>query len=309
MTITTETFEGWAGTRRLSNGIIDLVIPTAIGPRILFAGFTGGANHFHIFAENAGKTGDAEWLPYGGHRLWAAPEHPVRTYQPDNVPIGFETLSETAVRLSGTEAANGLYKEMEVELAADQPAVRVIHRLRNDGPWPIKLAVWPLSMMAQGGTLVLALPPRGTHPENLLPCNSMAMWAYTNMADPRWTWGERFILLRQDPKATTPQKIGLRLHDGWAAYANHNELFVNIFDVTEKAHYPDLGCNYESFTNGAMLEVESLGPLITLEPGATVAHTERWAFFKDIPAPASDAEAEKHVLPAVAEAKKNAFAA
>jgi hypothetical protein len=41
--------------------------------------------------------------------------------------------------------------------------------------------------------------------------------------------------------------------------------------------YPDFGCSVEIFTNAAMLEVETLGPLTTLEPGSAVEHIEQWS--------------------------------
>ena len=42
------------------------------------------------------------------------------------------------------------------------------------------------------------------------------------------------------------------------------------------ANYPDDGCNFETYTNHEMLEIESLGPLVTLAPGESSAHQERW---------------------------------
>ena len=64
-------------------------------------------------------------------------------------------------------------------------------------------APWALSVMDTGGTAIIPLPPRGSHEDNLLPANSMTFWAYTDMADPRWTWGEKYLLLRQDSAKPT----------------------------------------------------------------------------------------------------------
>ena len=46
--------------------------------------------------------------------------------------------------------------------------------------------------------------------------------------------------------------------------------------------YPDLGCSFETFTNADFLELETLGPLATLEPGASLTHTERWAAHRGV---------------------------
>ena len=54
-------------------------------------------------------------------------------------------------------------------------------------------------------------------------------------------------------------------------------LFVKRFGWEPGAAYPDGGCNAEVFTAGGYMELESLGPLTTLEPGASVEHVERWS--------------------------------
>ena len=57
---------------------------------------------------------------------------------------------------------------------------------------------------------------------------------------------------------------------------NGRTLFIKSFAYHEGRRYPDGGVNYETFTNGDMLEMESLGPLQTLEPGHSVEHDETW---------------------------------
>ena len=144
--------------------------------------------------------------------------------------------------------------------------------------------------MAPGGTAILPLPPRGSHPKDLLPGCSLTLWKYTDMSDPRWTWGRQYLLLRQDSSATvTPQKIGAAVADGWAAYARAGRLFLKTFRHDPAPTYPDRGCSVEVFTNKDMLELETLGPLATLSPGATVEHVEHWWLFGNVPIPRSDA--------------------
>jgi hypothetical protein len=65
--------------------------------------------------------------------------------------------------------------------------------------------------------------------------------------------------------------------------------------------YPDFGCSVEIFTNAAMLEVETLGPLATLEPGSAVEHVEEWSLHR-APAlnDASDQELAEILEPLVA---------
>jgi hypothetical protein len=196
------------------------------------------------------------------------------------------------------EASTGIGKAMDISLDPEAARVTVTHRLRNTNLWAVELAPWALSVMAPGGTAVIPLPPRGPHPENLAPNSRLVLWAYTDMTDPRWTWGERFVLLRQDPQTAKPQKVGAFVPDGWAAYVRDEHLFLKTFDVAQ-GDYPDLGANVETFTNTKMLELETLAPLVKLAPGAEVTYVEHWRLFDGVPTPASDEDVAREVLPLV----------
>jgi hypothetical protein len=292
-------YGGWPNSYRLSNGILDLVATTDVGPRIIRFGFVGEQNEFKEYQGMLGQTGGDEWRIYGGHRLWHAPEDPARTYFPDNSPVGLQQHPGFVRLVQAIEPTTGIQKEMDLRLSPRAAQVQVIHRLRNRGPWAVELAPWALSVMAPGGVAIIPLPPRGTHPEFLLPASTITLWAYTDISDPRWTWGHKYVMLRQDPQATTPQKAGYMVPDGWAAYARGGHLFVVRFDYVEGGPYPDLGSCVETWTDPEMLEVETLGPLTRLPPGAEVEHVEHWFLFRDVPMPESDADVDEYVLPKV----------
>jgi hypothetical protein len=290
-------FGGWTQNAWLSNGTIELVITGDVGPRIIRCGFVGKQNLFAEYKDQFGKTGGTEWNIFGGHRLWHAPEHPVRTYYPDNMPVKLEYLESAVHVTQAVEPTTGIQKSMELTLTGDT-SVRVVHRLHNMGAWPVELAPWALSVMAPGGTVVIPLPPRGSHPKDLLPANSIVLWPYMDMSDSRWTWGQKYILLRQNANGS-PQKIGLSLPDGWAAYILNGQAFVKQYQHIAGATYPDLGSSFETFTNQDMLEVETLGPLQVIQPGASVEHIEYWHLIDGIQTPKNDADVEAIVLPSV----------
>ena len=179
----------------------------------------------------------------------------------------------------------------------------MIHRLINHNMWPVELAPWALSVMAPGGTGIVPLPPRKPHTESLLPANTLSMWAYTDMSEPRWTWGHQLLMLRQDPNRSAPQKVGISSLGGWAAYANRGHLFIKFFDPLPAAHYPDLNSSVEFFTNDMMLEVETLGPMVKLSPGMAVTHTETWVLLRDIPQPESEVDGVSGILPKIEQFK------
>jgi hypothetical protein len=295
-------YKGWPNCYRISNDTLELMVTTDVGPRIIRFGFVGQDNEFKEYDAQLGRTGDSVWNIYGGHRLWHAPEADPRTYFPDNHPVRLTDHDGFVRLIQPLETTTGIAKEMDVALDPSQARVRVTHRLRNEGLWPVKLAPWALSVMNTGGTCIVPLPPRGTHPEHLLPANTLTLWRYTNMSDPRWTWGNKYILLRQDPTPSVkPQKIGASVPDGWIAYARKGHLFVVRFPFVASAEYTDHGCCVETFTNHEMLEVETLGPTVELAPSASVEHVETWHLFDKVPVPASDSDVEQHVLPRVRE--------
>jgi hypothetical protein len=292
-------YAGWPNCLRLSNSEMELVATTDIGPRIIRLGFIGGKNLFKEFPD-VGKTGGENWKNYGGHRLWHAPEIRPRTYAPDNSSIEHNWDGATLKLIQPVEATTGIQKEIEVTLDAQRNAVKVLHRLRNKNLWDIELSPWALTVMQGPGRAIFPQEP----PVNqLLPVRPLVLWGYTDMADKRWTWGAKYIQLASDPAATTPQKVGLGNTLGWAAYYTNGQLFLKRYPFDVKAIYPDFGCNTESYTRGDMLEVETLGSLAKLAPGATVEHTEEWFLFKT-ELGETEAALDTTLLPLLAETDK-----
>jgi len=295
------TYHQWLNCYRYANDQLELIITTDIGPRIIRLAFLEQENEFYEDPTLMGQSGGDSWKIYGGHRLWHAPEAFPRTYAPDNSPI---TLTEQAgfVRVSQPpEASTGIQKEIDLQLHPQNAQVTVTHRLYNHNLWAVEVAPWALSVLNKGGQAILPLPPRGSHAGNLTPTSSLALWSYTDMSDSRWTWGQAYILLRQDPTITTPQKIGSSGQMGWVAYARNNHLFVKEFTFASDATYPDLGSAIELFTNTDILEVETLAPLSYLQPGDMVEYVEQWYLFDEVPQPQNEAEVVTHVLPKVNE--------
>src|SRR5690606_22175765 len=97
-----------------------------------------------------------------------------------------------------------------------------------------------------------------------------------------------FIRLSTDESLTGSQKIGVANTRGWAAYLRAGELLVKRFAWERDATYPDYGVNTEAYTAGSFIELETLGPLERLEPGASLSHEERWFLFPDVTAPEAD---------------------
>ena len=297
VTIEKTAFRGWPNCYRVSNGVVEFVATTDVGPRIISYAFVGGTNVFFVREDFAGQTGGAEWKNYGGHRIWHAPEDKVRTYEPDNSAIQAKVVENGLLLTMPPGPVSGIQKEIEITLAPSSTEVRVVHRLRNAGAWPVELAPWAISVMAPGG-FAIAPMPTAFHPDRLLPNRALTLWPYTDMRDDRWLWGTDYVLLRQKVvQGQERTKVGINSNHGWAAYYLKPDLFIKRFSYVEGARYPDFHSSLEVFSNNRMLELETLGPLVTLQPSAVTAYEERWELHRNIDLAFSEDDVRAKVEP------------
>ena len=228
------------------------------------------------------KTALGEWKPWGGHRLWTGPEDMPRSYSPDNGPVEATITGGTVRLVQPIEPQTGIVKELTVTLADSGTDVTIGHRLTNRSLWAVDVAPWALTIMNAGGTILIPQEPYASHDDALLPVRSLTMWAYTDLSDPRWSLGPKFIRLRTDTARAGSQKIGVANKRGWAAYARNGDLFVKRYAWDEGKTYPDHGVNTEAYTAGGFIELETLGPMASLPPGGSATHEERWSLFRGV---------------------------
>jgi hypothetical protein len=271
-----ENFQGFS-TRTITNGLISLDILLNAGPRIVRFSTLGGDN---LFADipTIVKTEYGEYSYRGGHRLWHAPEAMPRTYIPDDHGVSIDELSDGVRLVGSTEPGTGIKKIIEIHIAKDQAAVTLEHTLQNENMWQVELAPWTLTMFQLGGTVILPQPNDKVDESGLLHNRLLALWPYTSINDPRLLLRDDFILIRatHSPLAL---KIGYFNTRCWLAYSFKGLLFRKSFNVMFGSKYPDGGCNSEIYCNDRFVELESLGPLVLLEPGKSVTFTETWEIY------------------------------
>jgi hypothetical protein len=286
---------------KLTNGTVEVIVTTDIGPRVIRYSFAGGENLLAELPDAKVTTELGDWKPWGGHRLWAAPEAMPRSYWPDNSPVNSELRGTNSIHLiQPVEAKTGIQKELTITLAEQGTEVTVYHRITNRNLWAIELAAWGLTIMQGGGTAILPQEPYRSHDDYLLPARPMILWHYTNLSDPRWTLGQKYLRLRTDASMPEAQKVGLANKQGWAAYSLGRLLFVKRFAYQDGASYPDYGSNTETYTSGSFMEIETLGPLQHLEPGQAVEHLERWYLFQNVNIGESEASLQAAIEPLLA---------
>jgi hypothetical protein len=276
-------YENLSNCIRLTNGEIEIVVTTDVGPRVIFYGFVGGENILGEYFDLKTETALGEFKPYGGHRLWIAPENMPNSYAPDNSPVEYEFDEQNnSIRLvQPIETVTKTQKEIIVTLAESGSDVTVHHKITNRGDREIELAAWALTIMRGGGEVLIPNEPFAPYgAETLLPVRNLTCWSYTNLSDSRWSFDREFIRLRADESKIEPQKIGVLNRQGWAKYLSGDLEFVKRFDFIENAQYPDMNSNNEIYTAGAFVEIESLAPLVKLAPGASTEHIEHWQLSK-----------------------------
>jgi len=297
MRTTPTDFRGGAALT-LSSRALELTVTTAVGPRVVSFRPARGARR-NVFLElPADEPRYHGLLLRGGHRLWHAPEDIVRTYQPDDDPLAVRRLPRGVALTAPPEARTGLQKSIALEILGDR-TVKVTHTLANRGLWPAPCAPWAVTMLRGGGYGVLPLPPKGSHERgDLLPETTLIPWPYTDLSLPLWDLHRDFIGI-DVRRARAAQKLGLSRYPGWSACWLEGVTFVKFTRVVPGAAYPDLGCSFETFTNGKMLEFETLGPLASLAPGRRATHVEYWTLLEGLPRPDSDRAFARSLAPAV----------
>ena len=291
-------YDGWPNCYRITNGEVELIVTTDVGPRVIRYGFVGGQNLFKEFKEQLGKSGEKEWQARGGHRLWFSPEDAKLTYALDNGPVKASINNGVIELTQPVEPETGLEKHITIKLAPTGSDVEVIHRINNTGDTLREFAPWALTMMAPGGVAFTGFPPRGKHPEVLAPTNPLVMWAYTDFSDPRWTFTKKYLALRQDPNNPVPQKTGTFNAHTFGAYLLGSDLFIKQTTADPSKQYPDFGCSFETFTDNQFLEIETVGPLQHVNRGGSVEHTEHWSLHRNVSIPSwTDANIDRVVLP------------
>lgn len=256
----------------LENEAIELLVTQSVGPRVISLRLKGGEN---VLAELPDVT---EALPdgkiyhlYGGHRLWHAPEHMPRSYQPDDDPVEVSASADCLVVTQPAEASTGIQKSMCISVIEQEARVTVEHTLTNRGIWPVELAPWAITQLKIGGVAIL---PQPAQESGLLPSRSLALWPYSDMNSPQVKWGRDYIFIHA--QMIKPFKLGFPNPRGWLAYWQAGVLFVKKADFYPHAAYGDFGSSSECFCNQQCLELETLAPLTRLEPEASVTHTETW---------------------------------
>jgi len=267
---------------KLENDALALWVTQSVGPRVIGLALPGGDN---LFAELPGVTipcpGAGDYSLRGGHRLWYAPEHPPRTYLPDDAPVTVAGVARGIRVTQPVEVQTGVQKSLTVTLPGGEARVVVDHTLHNLGREPVELAPWAITQLRPGGTAILPQAPAPVDEYGVLPNRRIALWPYTPVNARHIRWGDRYLFI----EATMEDgalKIGFPNPVGWLGYAIGETLFVKGAVYRSDAAYFDGGSSGECYCNPHFLELETLGPRVSLAPGESVTHREAWTVYAGV---------------------------
>ena len=257
-----------------TNGIVELYIPLSYGIRIAQFSFCGEENVFYEQPSDMTDFTKDGWRLRGGHRLWISPEDD-RVYFPDNDPIDCRVEKDTIYLTQPEDSFQKVIKSMEISFVGDT-SVQVVHKLQNTDSQARECALWPISVMAPGGTehIPLRICDNGDHPSHWL-----SFWDHTSIGDPRVTYLKDETILTHRPIGEK-YKVGVSQIRSPAWYENNGMIFEKDFAVTDGVAYPDNQVSYETFLCDYMTEMETLSPLYSIAPGETREHTEIWRLRK-----------------------------
>jgi hypothetical protein len=228
----------------------------------------------------------------GGHRLWAAPEVPATTYLPDDDPPDV-TRAADSVAFSSRQVA-GLRKTLRVTPTAD--SVVVEHVLVNESTERTRVAPWAITMLTPGGEAWLPRFMGRTDPGGYQANGSLVLWPYTRFGDARLIPGDPITRVLAVAGSEGRVKVGLQGRPGWSAYRRHDALLVKRVTWLADATYPDMDASLQCYSCGDFIELETLGPLVTLALGEAISHQETWTLSRVDPQAPMDAILAEHGL-------------
>lgn len=279
--VSTLDYENYGKCVCITNGVIEVYVSVDVGPRILRLAFVGKDNLlYNDINRISNKTSEgitkafgdgAEYAFYGGHRLWASPEDPVYSYYPDGDPVKWQQTELGAIFTAKPQPVNDVQHSMEIKLS-DGQSLEIFHSIKNLRNEPQTYASWGITQFNPGG---IEIVPQVEKFESLTANRIISYWSYVNMDDERIHYGKDFITIKTHPTLSR-LKIGFNNACKWSCYVNQGTAIIKEFDYTEGGQYPDFGCNYETYTDPYIMEMECVGLMTKVNTGECATHREKW---------------------------------
>jgi hypothetical protein len=265
----------------LKNDHLQVEVLKDAGPRIVR--LTPAGTDLNLLADQFGVVWDVptgKFIPFGGHRLWRAPEVPEITYLRDDTGCSAESIPDGLCLSHDSHGAASYRRILEIRLNPHTAKLTLIHRIQNLGQDYLIAAPWAITQCRMGGRAWLPMTAEKINGSDYTPNRSLVLWPYTDLKDERLIISGAGVEVKGSPKVEA-LKVGLYSKRGWAAvdFAEGWTL-VKRFTVGAGSDYADLSANVQCYVRDLFIELETLGELKKLAPGESVEHVEEWEIIK-----------------------------
>ena len=288
------TYHGWPESCRISNASVEAIVVPAIG-RVMQFRLKGDRNG--TFWENRDLDGKLhnpdcrEWMNFGGEKCWPAPQSawPLQQGCDWPPPAAFDARAmesaeiERGVTLtSPADPVYGIQVVRQLELDPSQPQLRIRTEYRKLQGSAVTVGVWSIAQMREPERVFAPLPEESKFPDGyvLLMEDEPAQFKITG----------RLLSLARHPQSFV--KLGT---DAASLLWIGSNCAVRIDTEHNPGDYPDGGCVTEIYTNPGLenyVELETLGPLVTLEAGDRIEQTTCYTL---LPRTAGNLDAEAEI--------------
>ena len=256
-----ESYKNFGRCAVFERGGVRAMVTIDIGPRIIYY----GTEDFNFFCEdvdrNVQKRGEffdkeykagEKWYLYGGHRVWKSPED-MLSYTPDNYPVSYVLDGEFGGKFKCDVSKHFTYT-MNVKL--DENGSLSVENIIKSHDCGKNYHIWALSVMCKNGVLRV---PLNDKIDDLNPQQNLVFWPYDDLKDERYFVENGLLTVCQTNKEN-PLKLGLFSKKKRAYYTvGDKTLKITCESKKSEGKYPDFGCNFETYTNNHILEIEWLG--------------------------------------------------
>ncbi len=286
VTVKEVTYKGWPNSYLLTNGTVNLVLVPSIG-RIMYYGEANGPNTLWnnpaMLGRPAPVDAAANWPNFGGDKLWPSPQS-VWNWPPDplldSAPLKVKVTAQHELLATGQPSPkSGIRFERLISMNPVTGAVTLRNTMTNISGAPVHWGIWEVF---QANSPLLVIAP-------LSPPAKFARGYFSFYAKnpPLATVRHAKLMLRRNTKSNW--KIGIYAAHSLlqVKYAGRHETTLSLWhSVNGAGRYPDGGCTLEVYSSPDPLnymEMELMGPMITLQPGGRAVMITHWRlhFFKN----------------------------
>ncbi len=298
VTVDRTAHHGWADAVRLRSSTAEAIIVPAIG-RVMSFRLRDGENVLWTDSALAGRSGDPtgkEWVNFGGDKSWPAPEAEWRTFTGYGnwmPPPGFDGLPHeariegaTVVLVAPIDRFYGIRHERHIALAADAARMTIATTYIRVSGAPARVGIWVITQFVDPVAVFVPVPPRSRFPDGHYVFRD-APWPQREVRD-------GLIRITRDPRVA--HKLGSDADRMLWVGENVMCLVASPRVADAAAEYPDRGASAEVYTNPdpkRYVELETLGPLATLQPGDRITQTNTYTLFRRTPGTDPSADARR----------------